>query len=103
MPGQGFVPEVLFEGNYYPICGRYFWDNNIGAQTVCQALGFGDGYDIRTDNTYDVDAMPVGACNSGEPLNDCTGGGNAFGDFEYNDGWCKQGNEIGVEVVCTGE
>ena len=26
--GVAFVPEVMFNGNWYPICGHYFWDDN---------------------------------------------------------------------------
>ena len=93
---------MLFQGNYYPICGHQFWNGNFGAQTICQTLGFGDGEVIRTGKTYDVDALPVGECKSGEALDACTGGGNDFGNFDEGNGRCKQGNEVGVEVVCTG-
>ena len=102
VPGEGFVPEVLFEGKYYPICGHYFWDNDYGAETVCKALGFNDGAHARTSAKYEEHAMPVGKCNSGQPLDECSGGGNAWGNLDLNNGWCNSGKDIGVEVVCTG-
>ena len=72
-------------------------------KSVCKALGFNDGQHTQTRKTYNVDAMPVGKCKSGEPLDECTDGGNGFSNLDHNGGYCKQGNEIGVEVVCTGE
>ena len=100
--GEGFVPEVLFEGNYYPICGHYFWDSDYGAETVCKALGFDGGAKTNTAAKFEEHAMPVGRCNQGEELDKCSGGGNAWGDLDTNDGWCNAGNTIGVEVTCTG-
>ena len=101
--GEAFVPEVLYEGRYYPICGNWFWDTDDGATTVCKALGFFSGKKKKTSEKYQVDAMPVGTCKSGEPLDKCTLGGNAWGNFNYNSGWCKKGNPIGVQVVCAGK
>ena len=96
------MPEVLFEGNYYPICGHYFWDNDYGAETVCKALGFDGGAKTNTAAKFEEHAMPVGACNQGEELDKCTAGANQWGNFDDRDGWCTSGNTIGVEVTCTG-
>ena len=103
--GQAFVPEVLYEGNYYPICGHFFWDNDEGAKTVCNALGFASGTVQRIQTTYTVDAMWVGKCNAGEPLDKCTAGANAWGNFNYvfNDLVCTKGSPVGLTVTCTGE
>lgn len=102
--GEAFVPEVLFEGKYYPICGHYFWDNDLGAGSVCKSLGFTGGNDIhatsRTGHVYDTNAMPVGGCMDGEDLTKCTGGDNAWGNFDFRDGRCKRGNSVGVKVTC---
>ena len=98
--GKAFVPEVLFEGKYHPICGHYFWNDNVGATAVCNLLGFNNGKMTQTKAKYDVDAMPVGQCKAGEELTKCTGGGNAWGNFGYDNGWCKKGYEIGVTVTC---
>ena len=98
--GKPFVPEVLYQGKYYPICGHYFWDNDNGATIVCKLLGFESGSYKSTRVKYDVDSMPVGDCKPGEELIKCTGGGNAWGNFDYRDGWCKKGTKVGVKVTC---
>ena len=73
--GKAFVPEVLFEGEYYPICGHKFWDNDDGATTLCKHVGFQKGTSQKIKNEYNVDSMPVGRCKPGEELMKCTGGG----------------------------
>eukprot|EP00937_MAST-01D_sp_MAST-1D-sp2_P000414 g414.t1 len=100
--GEEFQPEVQYNGEWYPICGHYFWDDNIGATTVCQALGFPAGTMRRTRATFTKDSMPVGRCRAGEALDSCTFGGNAWGNFAYHGGWCRAGHGIGVAVKCTG-
>ena len=82
--GKAFVPEVLFEGKYHPICGHYFWDSEHGAKAFCNLLGFKNGKMTQTKAIYNVDAMPVGHCKAGEELTKCTGGGNAWGNFGYD-------------------
>ena len=106
--GKAFVPEVYFGGKYYPICGHYFWNDDFGAASVCATLGFKSGSradpsqsETNIGPTYDVDAMPVGACKDGEEVMNCTGGGNAWGEFDYESGMCKQGEEVGVKVICN--
>lgn len=98
--GKAFVPEVLFEGKYYPICGHFFWNGDHGATAVCNLLGFENGKVAITQAKYDVDAMPVGLCKAGEELTKCTGGWNAWGNFAYRGGSCKKGYEIGITVTC---
>ena len=103
--GEPFVPEVLYKDTYYPICGHDFWNNHNGATTVCKFFGFEKGETKVTMAVYDVDAMPVGGCNPGEELTQCTGGGNEWGNFTYsrhaNGLWCQQGQKIGLTVTCT--
>jgi len=98
--GTAFVPEVRSNGRYYPICGHRFWDDNGGAESVCNSLGFTHAKLLATKDVYSTDAMPVGRCHGGESLNQCTAGGNAFGDPEYNGGQCNKGQPVGVKVVC---
>ena len=99
--GKAFVPEVLFEKKYFPICGHFFWDNDNGATAVCKLLGFKSGKRGKTSAAFDVDAMPVGDCKPGEPLTKCTGGGNGWGQLDYRNGWCKKGTKVGVTVTCS--
>ena len=105
--GKAFVPEVFHNDAWYPICGPAFWDSDDGATTVCRAFGYYVGKIKRTEEIYNGDAMPVGSCRSGEPLDVCTGGGNAWGDpggnISFNNGSisCKKGNRIGIQIICT--
>ena len=106
--GQPFVPEVLYQGNYYPICGHFFWDSQDGAATVCKNLGFSGGelknWPVRSSNEgYTKDAMPVGTCDVSQHLDKCTDGGNAWGDLGYGNGFCRMGNHVKIEVTCFGE
>jgi hypothetical protein len=84
--GQAFSPEIMYNGSWYPICGHWFWDDNNGATTVCQGLGFSSGlvssgYGERAHTSQPKAAMPVGRCNAGEALTSCSNGGNYWGDF----------------------
>ena len=98
--GKAFVPEVLFEGKYHPICGHWFWNNHKGATAFCNLLRFKNGKMTKTHAKYNVDAMPVGQCKTGEVLTKCTAGGNAWGNFADSNGWCQKGENIGVTVTC---
>ena len=98
--GEPMFLEVNYRGRWYPVCGHYFWDNNHGAATACRQLGFIDGTANRTHNSYVENAMPVGGCQPHEDLAKCTARGNAWGNFDYRNGFCKVGNQVGVQIVC---
>ena len=66
--GVEFVPEVLHHGEWYPICGYSFWNNENGAVTICKVLEFEGGTLNRKGAAYSSDAMPIGACGPSEPL-----------------------------------
>ena len=94
--GKHFVPEVFFQGKYYPICAHGFANNDFGAATFCKLLGFNKGVALKTWDTYDQDAMLVGKCLAGEEIMKCTGGLNGWGDLTT----CKKGSKVHVEVIC---
>ena len=97
--GKKFVPEVSYNGHYYPICANGFEHN--GATAVCKALGLGDGYaKISTSKTHSVTAMPVGGCKPSETLDNCTGGSNAFGNVNAFNRACAANKAGVVEVTC---
>ena len=98
---KAMYPEVSYKGKWYPICGHYFWDNNLGANTLCKQLGFNSGKQSPTKAKFSVDAMPVGNCGANQRLNKCNQGGNGWGNFAYSNGWCKKGTAIGVTVSST--
>ena len=95
--GKRFVPEVLYEGKYYPICTYSFDNNNFGATTFCKSFGFNEGFAVKTSKQYDKDAMLVGKCMAGEAITKCTGGNNYWGDLTT----CKKGTNVGVKVICA--
>merc|ERR1711871_1203115 len=92
------------DGAWRPICGHWFWDDDIGATAVCKALGFGGlsestvGTVTKTKNPLPFQAERVGQCKAGERLSECSAGGNKWG--EYTSG-CGPGKEVGVQVSCT--
>ena len=96
---QAFVPNVNFEGEWYPICGHYFWDNNDGATIVCQKLGFDSGTLQQVRAPFTKDAMYVGTCNPGEDLTSCTAGGNHWPTVLDD---CKSGQPVSATVTCQG-
>jgi len=102
---EKFVPYVCYNGEFYRICGHFFWDNDDGATTVCKALGFNSGK--RPDGGdrslgLSADAMPVGKCKADESLDKCTDspGYNGWGDFGNGNGWCKAGQNAGFKMYC---
>ena len=78
---DGDKPEVFYNNRWTPICGHYFWNNNIGADLFCQQ--FNQGYLSGTINkgtvseyTLNTDALKIGQCNKGDSWLGCTGGCN---------------------------
>jgi hypothetical protein len=47
---EGWVYRRGSGGVWRPISSHYFWDNNYGAQIVCENLGYGKGVRTRTRN-----------------------------------------------------
>jgi len=114
--GVGFAPEVSYRSLWYPVCGHHFWGGGgsgtaiDGANTICNAHGFGTGTLHQTRAVMSVDAIQVGSCKAGERLNQCTGGDNRFGlapVTELGAGGssppsCHAGMPIGVMIKCYG-
>jgi hypothetical protein len=99
--GISFTAEVYYDGSYHPICGLDFSDGNTGATLVCRELGFTNGIVEQYEAAYLVDAMPIGKCNPGDHLKECSGGGNAWGEFTYRGGSCAAGNTVSIEIICS--
>lgn len=110
-----FFPWVSQGSEWYPICGHHFWDGNVGATNVCRALGFDSGEVERKGllgkqnikYKADKNAMPVGECTPGEPMNSCTAGGNQWDKFDHKYGiWqesCHAGEDVAFKVSCKGK
>ena len=95
------TPEVYYNGQWHPVCGHEFWDNNHGATTVCKKLGFASGTAATSGTDVLKHAMMVGECRAGEPLTSCTGGKNMWGNLDAE--WCGKGKYGGrsLSVKCV--
>jgi hypothetical protein len=96
-----FNPEIFHNGSFYPLCGNLgFSESTMAAAAVCHKVGFPHGGSVtRTDAAYDDYAFPIGACEDGEELEQCS----RFGDFSFQDGdssTCNTGSPSGVNVSC---
>ena len=60
--GENQIAEVYFQNEWVPICGHWFWNNNIGATLFCQELGFQYGY-IKNQSDLPNDGLRIGQCN----------------------------------------
>ena len=96
--GPDGVPYLFWEGDWSPICGHWFWDNQHGAEAFCQKLGFNGGTFNKVDGAYDEDAIEVGKCNCGETIESCTAGSNIY----ERTGWCKAGQRMKITISCNG-
>ena len=103
-PGVPFRAEVMSGGQWWPICSSNgaitttkdsFEDNNHGATKICNTLGFAQGTATHASHNMEK-AMPVGACNSGEDITSCTGGGNHWAGFDGG-----VGDGLNVPIECT--
>jgi hypothetical protein len=52
---DGWVHRKGKDGKWRPLTSHYFWDNNYGAQIVCEDLGFGKGFRTKTRNHQNRD------------------------------------------------
>ena len=97
------TPKVFWANAWRPICGHWFWDNNNGAKSFCQRLGYSDGVIEKTKIAYDEDAIRLGRCNSNEDFLSCSDGCNDLGIGDGRKGCkCSQGNEVGIRISCDG-
>ena len=96
-------PEIYYRGRWYPICSAGFAENQHGAGSFCNRLGFVSGTQSKTSVRMDRDAMPVGQCYPNEKLNKCTRGKNYFGNLDGGGGACKRARgSVYVAIVCSG-
>ena len=94
------TPMFFWKGHWSPICGHQFWNNQHGAKSFCNKLGYNNGKQLRTHKGYDEDAIRIGDCKDGESLEECTGGCN---DKGVGDGNCSAGKNVGITITCDGQ
>ena len=55
---QSETVEILHGGQWHPICGHIFWDNNFGADLFCKILGYQFGI-IRPESSSEMRQVPL--------------------------------------------
>ena len=104
--GENQIAEVYFQNEWVPICGHWFWNNNIGATLFCQELGFQYGY-IKNQSDLPNDGLRIGQCNAGDSWLQCSHDGCnqlEVGGFCNNGlGACTQGQHVAVSIGCFNE
>ena len=103
--GSNDIAEVFYNGQWGPICGHWFWENDIGASLFCQELGFPSGKITKT-LTLPSDGLRVGMCQEGDnwlqcSQNDCNQ--LEFGGFCNNGGNCQKGQNAAVAIECSNQ
>ena len=102
--GKNQIAEALFNGQWVPICGHFFWNNNIGASLFCQQLGFEYG-SIKERLILPIDGLRVGLCLHGDKWLQCSHDSCnqlEVGGHCNNGGQCTKGQKAGVSIECTG-
>ena len=104
------VAEYCKDDRWYPICGHYFVDNDVGADLICKGKGYSKGAKrVGLTRNLRKDAVYVGRCDEGDKIYDCTGT-NADGTccdgnsqrYQLGQGDCTAYLSTGVEVECEG-
>ena len=101
------TPEFFWNGKFNPICGHWFWDNQEGAISFCQKIGYKTGFIKEmweysdSKKIYAEDAIRVGKCHAGEQLETCSGGYNdkGIGNGGTN---CAAGEKVAFMIHCDG-
>ena len=85
-------PYIYWNDKWSPICGHFFWDNEIGVNKFCRKLGHQAGaiFD-KQGYHYTVDAIRLGTCKEDDNWDTgCSGGHNDY----------KLGGKIGLTGAC---
>ena len=102
---DGKFPEVFLNGIWSPICGHYFWDNDVGASLFCQKLTSdpaSTGQVIRrTDKPLEKDAIRIGKCLSNDQWLSCSGGYNDLAIGQHGSINCGAGQLVSIEIKCS--
>ena len=103
--GPNQIAEVTFNRQWVPICGHWFWNNDIGASLFCQKLGFESG-NIKNRLTLPSDGLTIGQCNKGDKWLECSYKDChklQIGGTCNNGGSCSKGQKAAVSIDCINE
>ena len=103
-------PMIFAHGDFHPICGAGFWNNEHGINIFCKTLGYTSGVLTSTKRSLavHVDAMRVGQCKSTDTnLTACSS--NICNDMElggacnnYVASKCMKGEMMRMKIKCNG-
>ena len=95
------TPKFHWNGQWAPICGHYFWNNEHGASTFCRKLGYTGAKLEKTRASFSEDAIAIGECLANEELEFCSGMCN---DKVVGKGCvdCTAGKPVSLTINCTG-
>ena len=97
------TPKVFWDNKWSPICGHWFWDNNNGAKSVCQRLGYSGGEVEKANDAYAEDAIGLGRCDYNEDFLSCSIGCGDKGIGNKNGcPGCSAGNRVAIRIHCSG-
>ena len=101
-------PLVFWDNQWHPICGYYFWNNNVAAKLYCNAVGYEFGeVEQKGEWNSTMDHFRIGQCNENDTLLKCTGGCNDYkvgGSCSNDDNAvCKARNPAQFFLKCSGE
>ena len=99
-------PYIYWNNKWSPICGHYFWDNNIGADKFCRKIGHQTGVIFdKQGYHYPADALRVGKCREEDVWDEgCTDGQNGYeigGKIGLTGACCKNSNNA-FKIRCHG-
>ena len=93
------TPLFFWDRKWSPICGWSFWDDNVGATTFCNKLGYKSGTVNKVQNRYPVASVRIGKCGDGDELTACTAGGNFL--YSQNDKYCYPQDAYSITIACN--
>ena len=94
------TPSIFWDNQWIPICGHWFWNNDIGASKFCEKLGYDSGTIQKSTEKYSRDSFGLGQCNNDDPWPYCTGGGNSMVVGTVGNADCTPGPKVFID--CNG-
>eukprot|EP00928_Gymnodinium_smaydae_P025510 TRINITY_DN20291_c0_g2_i1.p1 TRINITY_DN20291_c0_g2~~TRINITY_DN20291_c0_g2_i1.p1 ORF type:complete len:421 (-),score=84.88 TRINITY_DN20291_c0_g2_i1:51-1313(-) len=100
--GAQGTPYLFHSGQFRPICGHFFWNNNNGASIFCKQLGFSGGVAESAHGDYPEPPVFIQTCDSvdGPTLESCP---YPSGALHHPAGMCEALTGQGkAKITCTG-
>ena len=90
------LAEIYQNEKWMPICGHWFWNDNIGSKLFCQELGYQNG-NIKQGSVKQFplpeDGFRIGQCKANDIWPNCSGRKSSD---------CLSGAMAGIKIECTG-